>query len=384
MIPVVIPQEDVNSETAVIVAWLAEDEAPVKRNQVVCEVETSKVVFEVVAPADGWLVRDVDVGAEARFNVPIAFVVDSTVAIAEARALLRAPQPAQAPAVGLDNFPGKITERARRLIEEHGIPVGTLPNKSILTERDILPLIDNKEDYYSPVDQRMYALDHTNVSVRRTLVLGAGLGAMQVVDILSHDPRVQVIGYVDDNTELHGQTIYGFPILGPSSMAEEWFRAGRYDAAIISVSTSNAVRRRWYEWLKGLGIPLVNAIDPSAKLNRGAIVGEGNVICAFVHVGVESRVGNNNFLSAYTSIDHHNLWGSHITTGPIVATSGCVEVEDDVRMGTGIFIQPHIVIGKGAQIASGAVLTRSVPAMHAAKTRINTELVPLREQIPRR
>ena len=115
-----------------------------------------------------------------------------------------------------------------------------------------------------------------------------------------------------------------------------------------------------------------------ARLNRGVMLGEGNIICAFVHVGVETRVGNNNFLSAYTSIDHHNLWGSHITTGPAVATSGCVEVEDDVKMGTGIFIQPHITVGKGAQIASGAVLTRSVPAMHAAKTRINTELTPLR------
>jgi len=378
MIPIVVPQEDVNSETALVVAWLADDEALVKKNQVVCEVETSKVVFEVAAPADGWLVRGGKAGEEVRFNVPIAFVVASLEAITAARAILHDPQHELPAARELSSFSGKLTERARRLIEEYAIPVSALPNKPLLTERDLLPLIDNKDDYYSPLDQRVYPLNHTKVSVRRTLILGAGLGAMQVVDILSHDPRVQVIGYLDDNPELHGNTIYGLPVVGPSSLAAEWFRAGRYDAAIISVSTSNAVRRRWYEWLKDLSVPLVNAVDPSAKLNRGVMLGEGNIICAFVHVGVETRVGNNNFLSAYTSIDHHNLWGSHITTGPAVATSGCVEVEDDVKMGTGIFIQPHITVGKGAQIASGAVLTRSVPAMHAAKTRINTELTPLR------
>jgi sugar O-acyltransferase (sialic acid O-acetyltransferase NeuD family) len=379
MIPVVIPQEDVNSETALIVAWLVSDGAMVKKNQPICEIETTKVVFEVTAPADGWLVWGGEEGREVRFNVPIGLVVETEDAIATAREQLYAQQQGSPVKVEEIGFPGKMTEKARRLVEEHGILVSQLPDKPILTERDILPLIDNKEDYYSPLDQRIYPVEHTKVRVQRTLVLGAGLGAMQVVDILAHDLRVQVVGYLDDNSELHGKTIYGLPILGSSRLAEEWFHSGRCDAAIISVSTSNAVRRRWYEWLKSIGIPLVNAVDPTAKLNRGVLLGEGNVICAFVHVGVETRIGNNNFLSAYTSIDHHNLWGSHITTGPAVATSGCVEVEDDVKMGTGIFIQPYIAIGRGAQIASGAILTRSVPAMHAAKTRVNTTLTPLRE-----
>jgi sugar O-acyltransferase (sialic acid O-acetyltransferase NeuD family) len=379
MISVVIPQEDVNSETATLVAWLVEDAAPVKRGQPICEVETSKVVFEVAATADGWLVRSSEEGEEVRFNVPIGFIVETSDALADAHAHRRAPLAELPAVVELHNFPGKITERARRLIEEHGISTSQLPQKSVITERDILPLLDAKEDFFSPIDQRVYPLDHVGVRVQRTLVLGAGLGAMQVVDILSHDPRVQVVGYVDDNVELHGKTVYGLPILGPSNLAEEWFRAGRYDAAIISVSTSNYVRRRWYEWLKRIGVPLINAIDPTAKLNRGAMLGEGNIVCAFVHVGVETRIGNNNFLSAYTSVDHHNLWGSHITTGPAVATSGCVQVEDDVKMGTGIFIQPHITIGRGAQIASGAVLTRSVPELYVAKTRVNTELTPVRE-----
>jgi sugar O-acyltransferase (sialic acid O-acetyltransferase NeuD family) len=378
MRPIVVPQEDVNSETAVIVTWLVDDHAPVKQHQVVCQVETSKVVYEVVAPDHGWLVQGYARGQEVPFNVPIAYVAPVRELIDEARRLLSG-ETAEAPDTDeLESFAGKITERARRLIAEYGIPVSALPTKAVLTERDLLPLIDSKDDYYSPLDQRVYRLDHARVSVMRTLVLGAGLGAMQVVDILSHDPRVVVIGYVDDNPELHGATIYGLPVLGPVTCAEEWFAERRYDAAIISVSTSNAVRRRWYELLKRLGVPLVNAIDPSARLTRGVMLGEGNVICAFVHIGVETRLGNNNFLSAYTSVDHHNLWGSHITTGPAVATSGCVEVGDDVKMGTGIYIQPHVTVGKGAQIASGAILTRSVPPLHVAKTRVNVELAPVR------
>ena len=57
MIPLVVPQEDVNSETATLNTWLVEDGAAVKKGQAVCEVETTKTIFEVTASADGWLVR---------------------------------------------------------------------------------------------------------------------------------------------------------------------------------------------------------------------------------------------------------------------------------------------------------------------------------------
>lgn len=381
MIALVIPQKDVNSDTALLVRWLVSDGASVQKYQAICEVETSKVVFSIEAPDDGWLVCGGEEGSEVPFNVPIGFIVASESMIVDARRHFDAAEHNGNGQPSIAAFAGKITDKARQLIETHRIPLSQLPQKAILTERDVLPLIDTKDDFFSPLDQRNYPLDHANLRVQRVLVLGAGLGAMQVVDILGHDPRVRVIGYLDDNAELHGHTIYGLPVLGPSRLAEDWFLAGRCDAAIIAVSTSNVVRRRWYEWLKSFGMPLVNAIDPSAKLNRGVMLGEGNVICAFVHVGVETRIGNNNFISAYNSIDHHNLWSSHITTGPMVATSGCVQVGSDVKMGTGIVIQPHISVGQGALIASGAVLTQSIPAQHAAKTRVNIEVTPLRESI---
>ncbi len=380
IVPLVVPQEDVNSESALMTAWLVADGAAVKKGQPVAEVETTKMVFEVVAAADGWLVRGAEEKAQVAFNVPIGLIAESESEIVPAREQWRSSQgePAPAPA-SADESPRRITSGARRLMQEHGIAVAQLPDKAVITERDVRLLVDAHADWFSPLDsKRLAAGTKQGLHVRRTIVLGAGRGAMQVMDILQHDQRVQVIGYLDDDTKLQGETIYGLPILGPVQLAEALFREGRFDAAIISVSTSNAVRRRWYESLKTLGVPLVNAIDPTAKIARGVQLGEGNVFCAFVHIGVETRIGDNNFISAYNSIDHHNLWGSHITTGPGVVTSSRAQVDDDVKMGTGIFIQPGVNIGRGAQIASGAILTQSVPAMHAAKTRVNVMITPLK------
>jgi acetyltransferase-like isoleucine patch superfamily enzyme len=48
-------------------------------------------------------------------------------------------------------------------------------------------------------------------------------------------------------------------------------------------------------------------------------------------------------------------------------------------LGTGIFIEPGVELGAGVQVASGAVIVRSVPADHAVKTKIVTTVV-----VPRR
>ncbi len=56
-----------------------------------------------------------------------------------------------------------------------------------------------------------------------------------------------------------------------------------------------------------------------------------------------------------------------------------VELGDRCRLGTGIFIEPHVHVGAGAQIASGAVIVSSVPPDHAVKTRVvTTAVVPIR------
>jgi acetyltransferase-like isoleucine patch superfamily enzyme len=60
-------------------------------------------------------------------------------------------------------------------------------------------------------------------------------------------------------------------------------------------------------------------------------------------------------------------------------TSGEVRIEDRVRLGTGIFVEPKVTIGEGSVVTSGATVVRSVPPGHAVKTKVvTTTVVPLR------
>jgi acetyltransferase-like isoleucine patch superfamily enzyme len=184
------------------------------------------------------------------------------------------------------------------------------------------------------------------------------------------------VGCLDDDVETQGRALFGVPVWGKlETLAAAW-REKRFDRAIVSISTNIPLRKSLAERCRALGIPLANAIDPTVRLNRGVVLGLGNVLCSQVHVGVATVLGDNNFISSHTSIEHHNTWGSHNTVGPACATSSRVLVGDEVVFGTGIFIQPGVGIGSRCRIASGAVLAQTIPADHAVKMQAQYRIVP--------
>ncbi len=71
----------------------------------------------------------------------------------------------------------------------------------------------------------------TPESISRVLILGAGQAAMQVADILLHDPSCQLVGFLDDNPDMQGQDVFGFPVLGGLSQLEELFLGMGYQIA---------------------------------------------------------------------------------------------------------------------------------------------------------
>jgi len=52
---VIMPQGGQDIEVGSVVRWLKKEGDPVKKREVICEVETEKAVFEVEAPEDGFL-----------------------------------------------------------------------------------------------------------------------------------------------------------------------------------------------------------------------------------------------------------------------------------------------------------------------------------------
>jgi sugar O-acyltransferase (sialic acid O-acetyltransferase NeuD family) len=369
MQPVNVPTTDVNSETAVIVEWRVADGEPVHHGEVIVEIETSKSVIEVEAPADGFVVHSAPEGAEVSLSEPIAHLAANEDELREKRA---SPVSGTDPAVPTSPPSYRATRSAEELATERGIDLATLGKDGLITTRDVEALIEPAAGVDPATLPPPLTIDDGR---RRLLLIGAGLGATQVLDIVEHDRDQAAVGIVDDEPERWGEAVAGVPVVGGTERVDELFASGAFDAAVITISTSIAARTRFRELCEKHDVPLANVIDPTARLASEVELGAGNVVCAFCHLGVGTVVGDNNFLSAYNSFDHHSRIGDDISTGPGCMTSGLVEVGSRVRMGTGIYVEPKLSIGDDVVVASGTVLVTSVPDGHVVKAKSGRTVV---------
>lgn len=95
------------------------------------------------------------------------------------------------------------------------------------------------------------------------------------------------------------------------------------------------------------------------------IVGEGAILCSFTHVTSNVKIGRFFLGNMYSYVAHDCVIGDFVTFAPGVKCNGHVQIEDHAYIGAGAVIKDGtdrpIVIGRGAVVGMGAVVTRSVP-----------------------
>ncbi len=107
----------------------------------------------------------------------------------------------------------------------------------------------------------------------------------------------------------------------------------------------------------------INAMNRIELSNN--IIDEGAIFCAFTTVTSNTKIGKFFHANIYSYIAHDCIIGDYVTFAPNVQCNGNVIIEDDAYVGTGVIIkqgtakQP-MIIGKGAILGMGAVITKNV------------------------
>lgn len=359
MFEIKVPQEDSNSETGIIISINKPNLSSVKKRDVLFEVETNKAVFEVFAEIDGYVSYTFELKDEVTFNTIVGYIEESK---AKAKMMLTNLEKDEPKKIKKDI---KLTAKAKKIIKEYSIDISSINKKGVITEKDLLPLISEKKD--DPfLDIEKYPSE-----IKKVLIIGGSFGAHQVIDILDDYTDVRIVGIVDDDKGKHGKIIFGNKIIGSTDKIDDLFESNYFSHAIIAISGNVVVRKALYEKCLSLKIPMVNAIDKSCTIRKNVTIGKGNVINGNTYIGAFTVIGDNNFLSANTSIDHHNIWHSHISIGPNCVTSGLVEVKNRCRFGMGVNIEPHLIIGENSTIASGSIISSSIPNKTVVKMKSN-------------
>ncbi|WP_454732488.1 MULTISPECIES: acetyltransferase [Cupriavidus] len=94
-------------------------------------------------------------------------------------------------------------------------------------------------------------------------------------------------------------------------------------------------------------------------------VGPGAVLCSFVTLTSNIRIGEHFHCNIYSYVAHDCVIGDFVTFAPGVHCNGNVVVEDHAYIGTGAILRQGtpaapLMIGRGAVVGMGAVVTKSV------------------------
>ena len=197
---------------------------------------------------------------------------------------------------------------------------------------------------------------------RNILILGAGGHGRVVLDIVLACGHHQVVGFLDNNADIHGRRIDGIPVLGSVDDLPHLAQQHGVEGVVIAIG-DNGVRRGLARKVDAYGIDLLNAVHPSATLAHNATLGRNVVVAAGVVVCAHCQIGDSVILNTGCIVDHQTMIGegSHICPG--VRIAGRVKVEPGAFVGIGATVIPKVTLGCESIVGAGSVVIEDVPAL---------------------
>jgi sugar O-acyltransferase (sialic acid O-acetyltransferase NeuD family) len=201
------------------------------------------------------------------------------------------------------------------------------------------------------------------MSRRPTIILCAGYHSHVVTEILGLRGVCEIIGMLDDNSQLHNTVQDGLPILGSLSLLRELKDTGRVDSAALGLGNLSLSDRRIaiYQEARNLGIEMIQVIHPTAFISPTAQCRPGLFLGPHAVINTGVKLGENIMLSTGSTIDHDNEIGDHAFISAGVHTAGLVKIERGVFIGPGATICSGCVIGEGSVIGAGSVVGNDIP-----------------------
>lgn len=197
--------------------------------------------------------------------------------------------------------------------------------------------------------------------MKKLAILGASFfDIIKLIDAINRkSPTWNLIGFIDDKSELQGTRFGGYEVLGGRDLIPGLVREDVY--FIHNVAGDFKRIKAAGDLLDSYGCKIANLIHPDIDMNyveigHGCILPEGTVI------GSHTKIGNYVIARLRALISHDVTIGDYAFIGPGVVVGGNAVLERGSYIGAGATIMQKRTVGEASLVGAGAVVTKPVAA----------------------
>ena len=191
------------------------------------------------------------------------------------------------------------------------------------------------------------------------VIIGAGGIGREVAWIIEGinevNPTWNILGFVDENSEIWGKELNGYKVLGGLNILDKLESKPEVIVAIANCGVKKDIVARLNNKFN-----FATIIYPNVKISKYIEIGQGTIIYPGVILTVNTSIGNHIIISGNCGIGHDTviddyssvLWGSNF--------SGFNTVGEECFIGVGTKIIQGINIGSRRKIGAGTIVIENI------------------------
>ena len=362
---IIIPKESIADDSVLILKWYKKSGSKVNKGDLIANCETSKAIFDVEAPIDGYLFYQYKVGDEvlvgnilaiisqqSTFSFDLYNLNEKLVTQIQKKETLNQNQQ--------DGFKEiRFSKKALELIKENNLNKDLFLGLNMVIKEDVLNYLNQSEEYKNKIS----GVNIIKSNNQKVVILGGGGHAKMCIDILNQMKTYEIIGIIDGNIKI-GEKVMGIPIIAKDrdeDLKRLYNEGIRLIVIGIGAIKNYSMREKLYKKLKKFNFYFPNIVHPKASIEASVTMGEGNQIMANAILGSDVKIQNNCIVNSGAIVSHDSVLENNVHIAPGAILAGGVFVGENSLIGMGSTIYLYVKIGKHVTIYNNCSITKNVP-----------------------
>lgn len=346
-----IPKESIADDSVLLLKWYKESGSKVNKGDLISSCETSKAIFDVEAPIDGYLFYQYRVGEEIPVGNLLAIISKESSFSFDLynKKEIEVHQKLE------DKI--KFSKKALELIEKNNVKKENFSDYTMVTKEDVLNYLNqNLNNKTNILNNNIMKSNNQEL-----IVIGGGGHAKMCIDIINQMGIYKIIGIIDKVSKI-GAKISGIPIIGRDKDLVELYNKGvKLAVNGLGMILNQNKRAKIFRKLKQIGFFIPNIVHPKASIEPSAILGEGNQIMANAIIGSYVKIKNNCIINSGAIISHDSILENNVHVAPGAILAGDVHIGENTLIGMGTTIYLSLNIGENVIIYNNCSITRNIP-----------------------